>query len=94
MMARPLAPAGTATRPPSAPRVFAGLTAALACVAATDSSAVLVNKLLTDGAAMAAACALARLVVWMARGLWRAARAWRIRSHVLRPAKPLARRAA
>ena len=73
-MARPR-PAGVAPRrPASGARAAAGLAAALAAAAAADGSAVLVNKLLTDGAAMAAAWAAMRLVAWIARGLRRAAR--------------------
>ena len=60
---------------PNATRAFTSVAAALACAAAADSNAILVNKLLTDGAAMAAAWAAARAVAWMARALLRAARA-------------------
>jgi len=69
------AESGDARRPANATRTFASATAALACAAAAEGSAVIIDKLLTDGAAMAAACAVARLVVWMARALRRAARA-------------------
>ena len=53
-------------------RALASAAAAVAGAVAADGSAVLVNKLLTDGAAMAAACAVARLAVWAARALRRA----------------------
>ncbi len=74
-MDRALADAGDARRPANAARTFAGACAALACAAAAETNALVIDKLLTDGAAMAAACAVARLVVWMARALRRAARA-------------------
>jgi hypothetical protein len=55
-------------------RAFAGVAAALACAAAAESTAILTNKLLTDGALVAAACAVARLAVWMAQALRQAMR--------------------
>ena len=55
-------------------RAFASTAATLICTAAAQSSEVLVTRLLTDGAAMTAACGLARLLVWLARELRRAAR--------------------
>ncbi|MEO5686760.1 MAG: hypothetical protein ABIR54_05305 [Burkholderiaceae bacterium] len=58
-------------------RAVANAAAALACVRAAESSAVLINRLLTDGATMAAAWAVARLAVWMAQALQRAVRAVR-----------------
>jgi hypothetical protein len=66
---------GTPRRSVLTTRAFASATAALACAGAAESTAILANKLLTDGAAMAAACAVARLAVWMARALRRAVRA-------------------
>ena len=74
-MDRTLSGAVDARQHLAGPRAFASATAALACGAVAQSSAVLLNTLLTDGAAMAAACAVARLAVWMARGLRRAIRA-------------------
>lgn len=55
-------------------RAFASTAAALICTAAAQSSEVLFTRLLTDGAAMTTVCGLARLVIWMARELRRAAR--------------------
>ena len=74
-MDRALADSHAARRPANASRTFAGACAALACAAAAESSAVILDKLLTDGAAMAVACAVARLAIWVARSLRRAARA-------------------
>ena len=74
-MNRALDAFGTPRRPVTATRAFATAAAALACAAAAESTAILANKLLTDGAAVAAACAVARLAVWMARALRRAVRA-------------------
>ena len=74
-MDRALEPSGDPPRRPNATRAFASVAAALACAAAADGNAILVNKLLTDGAAMAVAWAVARAVAWMARALLRAARA-------------------
>jgi hypothetical protein len=55
-------------------RAIASLAAALAVAAAADGSAMLLNKLLTDGAAMAAAWVVVRLAARTAQGLRRAAR--------------------
>jgi hypothetical protein len=62
-------------RPANASRAYASVAAALACAAAADTGAVLVNKLLTDGAVVAAACAVGQLAVWAARALRRVVRA-------------------
>ena len=62
-------------RPASATRAFASVAAALACAAAAESGAIVVNKLLTDGAVVAAACAVGQLALWAARALRRVARA-------------------
>ena len=74
-MERALARSGDPPRRPNATRACASVAAALACAAAADSSAMLVNKLLTDGAAMAAAWAVLRVLAWTARALLRAVRA-------------------
>ena len=74
-MNRALDTFGQPRRPVITTRAFASAAAALACAAAAESTAILTNKLLTDGAAVAAACAVARLAVWMARALVRAVRA-------------------
>ena len=62
-------------RPASVTRAFASVAAALACAATAEGGAVLVNKLLTDGAVVAAACAVGQLALWAARALRRVARA-------------------
>ena len=56
-------------------RAFASAAAAVACAAAAESTAVFTNKLLIDGAVVAAAWSVARLAVWIARALRRAVRA-------------------
>ena len=56
-------------------RAFASVAASLACAAAAESTAVFTNKLLIDGAVVAATWSVARLAVWMARALRRAVRA-------------------
>ena len=73
-MAHARATPGDPGRTSNAIRAFASTAAALICTAAAESSEVLVTRLLTDGAAMTTACGLARLIVWMARELRRAAR--------------------
>jgi hypothetical protein len=75
MMDRALARSGDPPRPPNATRAFTRVGAALACAAAADSSAILVSKLLTDGAAMAVAWTVVRVVAWIARASLRAVRA-------------------
>ena len=74
-MNRALDTFGQPRRPVITTRAFASAAAALACAAAAESTAILTNKLLTDGALVAAACAAARLAVWMDRALHRAMRA-------------------
>ena len=74
-MDRALARSPGSRRPANATRTFAGVAAALACAAAAESGAIVVNKLLTDGAAVAAACAVGQLAVWAARALRRIVRA-------------------
>ena len=74
-MDRALARSPDSRRPASATRTFASVAAALACAAAAESGAVVVNKLLTDGAVVAAACAVGQLAVWAARALRRMVRA-------------------
>ena len=74
-MARAPAPSLDPRPPASAARAFASVAAALACAAAAESGAVVVNKLLTDGAVVAAACAVGQLAVWSARVLRRMVRA-------------------
>ena len=74
-MDRALARSSGSRRPANATRTVASVAAALACAAAAESGAVVVNKLLTDGAVVAAACAVGQLAVWAARALRRMVRA-------------------
>jgi len=74
-MARALAPTGQPRCPSNTAHSLASGLAALICAAAADSGAVLVNKLLTDGAAVALACLVGRLAIWTGRAVRQALRA-------------------
>jgi hypothetical protein len=86
------APAAAPRRPAAcsrrgrASRSLARAAAGLVCGAAADVGEMLVVSLLTAGAAAAAACALASLVVWIAKSLGSLV--------VARPARALGRRLA
>src|SRR5207253_2340983 len=56
-------------RRPRGVQAFARAAAGLACGALADVGEMLVVSLLTAGAAAAAACALASLVIWLAKAL-------------------------